>query len=48
MDRAVGIQKLARGTFGISIAIDAVTLELRLFLQHIEFIDELIYVLWLR
>lgn len=40
MDRAERIQNLARGTFGISIAIDAFTLELRLLLQQIEFIEE--------
>lgn len=40
MERAERIQKLAKGTFGISIATDAFTLELRLLLQQIEFIEE--------
>lgn len=40
MERAERIQKLAKGTFGISIAMDAFTLELRLLLQQIEFIEE--------
>lgn len=40
MDRAKRIQELAKGTFGISIAADAFTFELRLLLQQIEFIEE--------
>ncbi|NLB18582.1 MAG: IS110 family transposase, partial [Syntrophomonadaceae bacterium] len=40
MERSERIQKLAKGTFGISIAMDAFTLELRLLLQQIEFIEE--------
>lgn len=40
IERAERIQKLAKGTFGVSIAMDAFTLELRLLLQQIEFIEE--------
>lgn len=40
MERAQRIQELAKGTFGISIALDAFTLELRLLLQQIEFIQD--------
>lgn len=39
-ERAEKIQELARGTFGIRLAIDAFTLQLRLLLEQIEFIEE--------
>jgi len=40
VDRAKQIQALAKGTFGINIALDAFTLELRLLVEQIEFIEE--------
>ena len=39
-DRAAEIQRYAQGTFGISLAVDAFALELRLLLDQIEFIKE--------
>lgn len=39
-DRAAEIQRYAQGTFGISLAVDAFALELRLLLDQIEFIEE--------
>jgi transposase len=44
-DRAKQIQALAKGTFGIDIALDAFTLELRLLVEQIEFIEEQISVI---
>ncbi|MGI6330512.1 MAG: IS110 family transposase [Zhaonellaceae bacterium] len=44
-DRAKQIQALAKGTFGIDIALDAFTLELRLLVEQIEFIEEQISVM---
>jgi len=38
-DRAAAIQKYARGTFGIGLAVDAFALELRLIMDQIEFIE---------
>jgi transposase len=43
--RAEKIQSLARGTFGISLALDAFSLQLRLLVEQIEFIEEQIKVL---
>lgn len=40
MDRAEQIQRYARGTFGISIAVDAFALELKLLMAQIEFIEQ--------
>jgi len=45
MDRAEQIKNLARGTFGINLALDAFTLELRLLLEQIDFIEEQIKVI---
>jgi len=45
VDRAKQIQALAKGTFGINIALDAFTLELRLLVEQIEFIEEQISVI---
>ncbi len=45
MDRAEQIQALAKGTFGINLALDAFTLQLRLLLEQIEFIQEQINVI---
>jgi transposase len=39
-DRAEQIQALAKGTFGIRLALDAFTLELKLLVEQIEFIEE--------
>lgn len=39
-DRAAEIQRYAKGTFGISLAVDAFALELKLLLAQIEFIEE--------
>ena len=39
-DRAEQIQTLAKGTFGIRLAMDAFTLQLRLLVEQIEFIEE--------
>lgn len=39
-ERAEQIQALARGTFGINLALDAFTLELRLMVEQIEFIED--------
>ena len=39
-DRAQKIRSLAKGTFGINLAMDAFTLELRLLLDQVEFIEE--------
>ena len=39
-DRAEQIQALAKGTFGIRMALDAFTLELKLLVEQIEFIEE--------
>ena len=44
-DRAEQIQELARGTFGIRLALDAFTLELRLLVEQIEFIEEQVSVI---
>ncbi|MFU8795119.1 MAG: IS110 family transposase, partial [Dethiobacteria bacterium] len=44
-DRAEQIQALAKGTFGIRLALDAFTLELRLLVELIEFIDEQVSIL---
>lgn len=44
-ERAEQIQELARGTFGIRLALDAFTLELRLLVEQIEFIEEQVSVL---
>lgn len=43
--RAERIRELARGTFGIRLAIDAFTLQLRLLVQQIEFIEEQVSVI---
>lgn len=43
--RAEKIRSLARGTFGINLALDAFTIELRLLLDQVEFIDEQIKML---
>lgn len=40
LDRAAQIQRYAKGTFGISLAVDAFSLELKLLLDQIEFIEE--------
>ncbi|NLN56455.1 MAG: IS110 family transposase [Gammaproteobacteria bacterium] len=45
MDRAEQIQALAKGTFGINLALDAFTLQLRLLVEQIEFIQEQINVI---
>jgi transposase len=45
VERAKQIQALAKGTFGINIALDAFTLELRLLVEQIEFIEEQISVI---
>jgi transposase len=39
VDRAERIKNLAKGTFGINLALDAFTLELRLLLEQVEFIQ---------
>jgi transposase len=44
-ERAEKIQDLARGTFGIRLALDAFTLELKLLVEQIEFIEEQIAIL---
>lgn len=44
-DRAEQIQALAKGTFGVTLALDAFTLELRLLLEQIDFIEEQIRVI---
>lgn len=44
-ERAELIQSLAKGTFGINLALDAFTLELRLMVEQIEFIEEQIDVI---
>jgi len=44
-ERAERIQELARGTFGIRLALDAFTLELRLLVKQIEFIEEQVSVI---
>ncbi|MBM4236845.1 MAG: IS110 family transposase [Firmicutes bacterium] len=43
--RAEQIQDLARGTFGIRLALDAFTLELKLLVEQIEFIEEQVNIL---
>lgn len=45
VDRAAEIQRYAKGTFGISLAVDAFALELKLLLTQIEFIEEQIIAL---
>ena len=40
LERAEQIQSLARGTFGIRLALDAFTLQLKLLVEQIEFIEE--------
>jgi transposase len=44
-ERAEQIQDLARGTFGIRLALDAFTLELKLLVEQIEFIEEQVNIL---
>lgn len=44
-ERAEQIQELARGTFGIRLALDAFTLQLRLLVEQIEFIEEQVLVI---
>jgi transposase len=44
-ERAKKIQSLAKGTFGITIALDAFSLQLRLLIEQIEFIEEQIKVI---
>jgi transposase len=44
-DRAQQIRSLAEGTFGINLALDAFTLELRLLLEQVEFIEEQIKII---
>ena len=44
-ERAEQIQALAKGTFGIRLALDAFTLELRLLIEQIEFIQEQIAII---
>jgi len=44
-ERARQIQTLAKGSFGINLALDAFTLELRLLVEQIEFIEEQISVI---
>jgi transposase len=44
-DRAEQIQALAKGTFGIRLALDAFTLELKLLVEQIEFIEEQVNIL---
>lgn len=44
-ERAELIQSLAKGTFGINLALDAFTLQLRLMVEQIEFIEEQIAVI---
>lgn len=44
-NRAEQIQALAKGTFGVTLALDAFTLELRLLLEQIDFIEEQIRVI---
>ncbi len=44
-ERAKKIQSLAKGTFGITMALDAFTLQLRLLVEQIEFIEEQIRVI---
>lgn len=44
-DRAKQIQTLAKGTFDVDIVLDAFTLELRLLVEQIEFIEEQISVI---
>lgn len=44
-ERAEQIQALAKGTFGINLALDAFTLELRLMVEQIEFIEDQIAVI---
>src|SRR5690625_435805 len=44
-DRALELQRYARGTFGISLAVDAFALELKLLMAQIEFIEEQIHAL---
>jgi transposase len=44
-ERAEKIQDLAKGTFGIRLALDAFTLELKLLVEQIEFIEEQISIL---
>jgi transposase len=44
-DRAEQIQALAKGTFGIRLALDAFTLELKLLVDQIEFIEEQVSIL---
>ena len=44
-DRAEQIQALAKGTFGIRLALDAFTLELKLLVEQIEFIEEQVSIL---
>ena len=43
--RAEQIQELARGTFGIRLALDAFTLQLRLLVEQIEFIEDQVSVI---
>lgn len=45
MSRAEQIQRYAKGTFGIGLAVDAFALELKLLMQQIEFIEEQIQTL---
>ena len=45
VDRAEQIQALAKGTFGVNLALDAFTLQLRLLLEQIDFIEEQIRVI---
>lgn len=44
-ERAEQIQALAKGTFGINLALDAFTLELRLMVEQVEFIEDQIAVI---
>ncbi|BAF58891.1 hypothetical protein PTH_0710 [Pelotomaculum thermopropionicum SI] len=44
-ERAKKIQSLAKGTFGITLALDAFALQLRLLLEQIEFIEEQVKVI---
>ncbi len=44
-ERARKIQSLAKGSFGITLALDAFTLQLRLLVEQIEFIEEQIKVI---
>ncbi len=45
VERAEQIQALAKGTFGINLALDAFTLEMRLMVEQIEFIEDQIAVI---